>query len=77
MRCTFPLVALPVVRLLAPSSQVGRVGLVAKKGLVRGVNRPATGGNTCSSSNASSASFVMLLNGAPACKHACKYVMQT
>ena len=63
---TYPLAALPAVRLLPPPSQVGRVGLVAKKGVVQGVSRPATGGSTCSSSNASSASFVMLLNGAPA-----------
>ncbi len=70
------LAALPVVRLLPPPSQVGRVGLVAKKGVVQGVSRPATGGSTCSSSSASNASFVMLLNGAPARRHACNYVMQ-
>ena len=65
---TYPLAALPVIRPLPPPSQVGRVGLVAKKGVVQGVSRPATGGSTCSSSSASSASFVMLLNGAPVCR---------
>ena len=66
---THPLAALPAVRLLLPPSQVGRVGLVAKKGVVQGVSRPGTGGSTCSSSSDSNASFVMLLNGAPACRH--------
>ena len=63
---THAALARPADSVLPPPSQVVRVGLVAKKGLVQGVSRPGTGGSTCSSSNASNASLVMLLRGAPA-----------
>lgn len=49
---------------LAPS-QVGRVGLPAKKGVTQVACSTGTGGSTCSSIIASRASFVMLLNGKP------------
>lgn len=65
-------VALPAVRVLAPPSQVGRLGLVAKKGVVQGAIRSGTGGSTCSSSRASSASPLMLLRGAPAYNSPCQ-----
>ena len=58
-------VALAVVRVLAPPSQVARVGLLAKKGVVQGAKNLGTGGSTCSSNRASSSSFGTLLKGAP------------
>lgn len=58
-------VALAVVKELAPPSQVVRVGLDTKKGVVQGVSSLGTGGSTCSSSSASKSSLLMLLNCAP------------
>ena len=61
-----PTVALAVVRVLTPPSQVVRVGVVAKKGVVQGANSLGTGGSTCSSNKARRASFETLLRAAPA-----------
>ncbi len=47
-------------------SQVARVGLLPKKGVVQVAYNTETGVKTCSSISCSSASLAMLLRGAPA-----------
>lgn len=60
----YPVVAFAAVR-LGPS-QVARLGLLPKKGVVQVAYITGTGGKTCSSISCSSASVAMLLRGAPA-----------
>ena len=61
---SYPVVAFAAVR-LGPS-QVARVGLLPKKGVVQVAYNTETGVKTCSSISCSSASLAMLLRGAPA-----------